>query len=92
MIFSRRQGWWGAINHVMQFTQKLHCEVQYQLVVALAMQGEVAMADSYCTQFGLDPSDLPLQGPALQLVSWCPVFPGGPLLSSPVMFFRGCVG
>ena len=39
--------------------------VQEQFVMALAIVGEVALADSYCKQFGLDPSGLPLQGEAL---------------------------
>lgn len=33
--------------------------------MALAVVGEVALADSYCKQFGLDPSGLPLQGEEL---------------------------
>ena len=33
--------------------------------MTLAVVGEVALADSYCKQFGLDPSGLPLQGEAL---------------------------
>ena len=33
--------------------------------MALAVVGEVALADSYCKQFGLDPGGLPLQGEAL---------------------------
>ncbi len=45
------------------------CVVQEQLVVALAVQGEVALAETYCTQFGLDPGSLPLQGDALQQAS-----------------------
>ena len=34
-------------------------------MTALAVVGEVALADSYCKQFGLDPSGLPLKGEAL---------------------------
>ena len=34
-------------------------------MTALAVAGEFALADSYCKQFGLDPSGLPLKGIAL---------------------------
>lgn len=33
--------------------------------MALALEGEAALADSYCKQFGLDPAGLPLDGEAL---------------------------
>ena len=34
-------------------------------MTALAIRNEVALAESYCIQFGLDPGGLPLQGEAL---------------------------
>lgn len=39
---------------------------QEKFVTSLAVVGEVALADSYCKQFGLDPSGLPLKGDALE--------------------------
>lgn len=39
--------------------------LQKQLVTALAVQGEVGLAETYCSQFGLDAEGLPLRGAAL---------------------------
>ncbi len=50
-------------RHIVQ--QLMLVSVQEQFVMALAVVGEVALADSYCKQFGLDPGGLPLQGEAL---------------------------